>query len=104
MTGSVLGGRGGGGPPPPPPPAGGRDPPRQPADRQRVAPLDVRVGTVEQLEVDRRLPDAQLCELVAKGDRPKVEVELVAAPGIDPDGSQGAERLGPSRGHPNRGG
>ena len=75
---------------------------RQPADRLGVAPFDAPVGTVEQLEVDPVVVHADGRELSPEGLRTEVEVVLVAAPGIDPDGAQAAQRLGTRARHADR--
>ena len=67
---------------------------RQPGDRVGVAPLDSAVRAVEQLEAHATVVDADGRELGAERLGPEVEVELVAAAAVDPDGAQATQRVG----------
>src|ERR687892_2081580 len=71
----------------------------EPAQRHRVAPLDVSVRPVEQLEPDDRLADPEPLELGPECLGGEIEVEVVAATGVDPDRAQRAQRIGPFGGH-----
>src|ERR1700736_4633622 len=69
---------------------------RQKPRSDRIAVFDAAVPVVEELEEDFLGPD--LLQLAVEGDRPHVEVELVSLPGVEVDGTHGAQlRAAPRR-------
>ena len=73
----------------------GREPLGEVGEAARVAVVDAAVRRVEELARDVR--DADLGERVAEGERPELEVPLVARAAVEVDRAQAAQRVGVAR-------